>query len=177
MVFKGTSAEVNRQGCYFWIHEQTFLCGIGRCRVYLKRTKETFTISPISSKIHHPMVAAYVDHVGDLLVVNAKTGDRAQIRFEECKRFGRDKGKVNGTIEVCTKDGTFKEVGHLKGMWNQSVEYQPNEPNQNTESAVVPLWTLTPTTKNDIWQRSHFAILCSSCQSKIRLQLPFRAWS
>ena len=142
--FLGNSIEVN--------------C-VGRTRITLKKTGETFTILPPISKVQNIFVGgAWIDNYGDLIVKNRTTGVTATLVLEPCGWFGANRYECNG--EVTDAEGKPKLL--LAGKCNEDLAMIPcteqGEPVED-ESAEEALWkATTERPEGDYYGFTYFAL-------------------
>ena len=92
---------------------------IGRTRIHLKRTNETFNIVPPTSRINNLIVGRiWVDTFGDMRVQNLTTKATCDLQFTACGWSSRGRYEVNGFVK--DKDG--KEKLKMYGHWNKDLK-------------------------------------------------------
>jgi len=92
---------------------------IGRTRIHLKRTNETFNIIPPTSRINNLIVGRiWVDTFGDMRVQNLTTKATCDLQFTACGWSSRGRYEVNGFV----KDNNEKEKLRMYGHWNKDLK-------------------------------------------------------
>lgn len=132
---------------------------VGRTRITLRKTGETFTILPPISKVQNLFVGgAWVDNYGELIVKNRTTGVTATLVLEPCGWFGANRYECNG--EVTDAEGKPKLL--LAGKCNEDLAMIPcNEQGEpvEDESAEVSLWKATQERpEGDYYGFTYFAL-------------------
>ena len=132
---------------------------VGRTRIVLKKTGETYTILPPISKVQNLFVGgAWIDNYGELIVKNRTTGSTATLVLEPCGWFGANRYECNG--EVTDAEGKPKLL--LAGKCNEDLAMIPcNEEGEpvEDESAEKSLWrAVTERPEGDYYGFTYFAL-------------------
>jgi len=142
-----------------------------RCRIKLREPDEEFYVLPAKTKFKNLMMGPYVDHEGELIVVNQATGHKAMVGLKPCKAFGRDKGRLEGTVLIKVENGDnhFIHAGELIGRWNELVEFKRLDLNNAQIGDQYRLWPCPEKPANDPWQRTQFGVDVFQWQGPIGL--------
>ena len=132
---------------------------VGRTRIVLKKTGETFTILPPISKVQNLFVGgAWIDNYGELIVKNRTTGSTATLVLEPCGWFGANRYECNG--EVTDSEGVPKLL--LAGKCNEDLAMIPcNENGEPVEDDAEEksLWkAVTEWPEGDYYGFTYFAL-------------------
>ena len=144
------------------------LCA-GRCRIRLKATDQEFYVVPARTKYHNLMMTPYVDRCGKLVVKNQTTGNKAVVTLTPCKAFGRQKGRINGTVflQVLNPNRRLVEAGELSGQWNEQVEFKGRDLNNERWGTPYTQWCCPERVLEDSLQRTQFGIDLSLWQGRL----------
>lgn len=90
----------------------------GTCHVILKSTGEHFSWRKVTTCVNNLIVGKlWVDHYGDMVVINHATGDECLIRFKQSGWRGKSQFEVEGGVK--TRDGV--QVYELSGKWDEKL--------------------------------------------------------
>lgn len=137
---------------------------IGRTRIYLKGTQETFSLVPPPTKAHNVIIGStWIDTFGDYTLLNATTGAKAHLFFQPCGWFGNGRYEISGTIR--TADGTPKLK--LIGKWNSHLDCIACDENGDELPDAKPLrlWTCREKPEDDPYSFTYFARELNRCDS------------
>ena len=110
---------------------------IGRTRIHLKRTNETFNIVPPTSRINNLIVGRiWVDTFGDMRVQNLTTKTTCDLQFTACGWSSRGRYEVNGFVK--DKDG--KEKLKMYGHWNKDLKCSKVKEDEKQQWEEKKLW-------------------------------------
>ena len=110
---------------------------IGRTRIHLKRTNETFNIVPPTSRINNLIVGRiWVDTFGDMRVQNLTTKATCDLQFTACGWSSRGRYEVNGFVK--DKDG--KEKLKMYGHWNKDLKCSKVKEDEKQQWEEKKLW-------------------------------------
>jgi hypothetical protein len=134
---------------------------VGRSRIHLKATGETFSLVPPNSKAHNLIVGrTWVDCYGDFSLINTKTGARCSLRFTPCGWFGAGRYEVAGHIA----DGAGVKRRAVAGAWNSHLDVTPCGPDGVASPGAAPtrVWACAAKPEGDKYGFTHFArTLCA----------------
>lgn len=136
---------------------------VGRTRIHLKATNETFTLTPPPTKAHNVIIGStWIDTFGDYTLLNVTTGAKAHLYFTPCGWFNAGRYEINGTI----KDADGKALLALAGKWNSHLDAiacdEEGDPLPDAEP--VRLWTCREKPENDPYSFTFFAHELNSCE-------------
>jgi len=91
---------------------------VGSNNVLIKSTGEHFKWEAVKTAVHNIILGTlWLDHYGETIVLNKKTGEKAVINFKPCGWFSKGWHEVTGDV--------FDAQGHacisLVGKWNESI--------------------------------------------------------
>uniref|UniRef100_A0A7N0TCR2 Oxysterol-binding protein n=1 Tax=Kalanchoe fedtschenkoi TaxID=63787 RepID=A0A7N0TCR2_KALFE len=129
---------------------------IGRTRVTLKRDGVVLDLVPPPTKVHNLIFGrTWVDTLGEMIMTNLTTGDKAVLYFQPCGWFGAGRYEVDGYVYNAAEEPQIL----MTGKWNESMNYQPcdldGEPLSGSE--LKEAWRLAHVPKNDTFQYTQFA--------------------
>lgn len=140
---------------------------VGRTRITLKTTGETFSLVPPPSKVNNVIVGrVWIDTCGTYRLTNTTTGALCEITFTECGWFGAGRYEMLGYV----MDAEGNKKLRMEGKWNEYLEYVPcdeeGEPIEGAEFTRV--WTCKPKPENDPYGFTAFAKrLCAPDGTKV----------
>jgi len=105
---------------------------VGLNNVVLKRTNEHFKWEGVRTIVHNLIIGKlWLDHHGDLEVLNRTTGDKAKLKLKECGWFSKGWHEVEGDVY----DKTGIPYISISGKWNEAIyaKYRLRR-NQSTDS-------------------------------------------
>jgi len=92
---------------------------VGTHNLVLPNTGDKFSWPGIKTVVHNVIVGRmWIDHFGDLEIVNAKTGDKAKLEFTESGWFSKGRWEVSGHIV----DAEGKTRISIKGKRNEYID-------------------------------------------------------
>jgi len=108
----------------------------GRNRVVLKTTGEEFEWHDTKCCVHNIIVGTvWVDHFGEIEIINKKTTEKAKLEFKRCGWFSKGWHEVEGMVY----DAQNKPCIGIFGKWNEAVYAKPTKNyNQAPESNSQP---------------------------------------
>lgn len=136
---------------------------IGRTRIHLKATGETFSLVPPPTKAHNVIIGStWIDTFGDYTLLNSTTGMKAHLYFTPCGWFSAGRYEISGTIK--TADGTA--VLALSGKWNSHLDCIKcdEEGDPLPDAKPLRLWTCKEKPEDDPYQFTFFAHELNSCK-------------
>ncbi|KAG0207709.1 Oxysterol-binding protein- protein 7 [Mortierella sp. GBA30] len=98
----------------------------GTVHIYFSKTEDHFTIIKPSTWMRNLMAGTkYLEHTGEMKVINHKTGEKCVLTFKESSFFSGSKHELVG--HVIARDGIKKRT--LQGRWSESLmeEISPNK--------------------------------------------------
>ena len=99
---------------------------IGRTRIFLKRTQETYNIIPPTSRINNLIVGRiWVDTFGSMRVQNLTTKKTCDLQFTACGWSSRGIYEVNGFVKDSPEDDAKKTL-KVFGHWNKDLKCSGN---------------------------------------------------
>lgn len=105
---------------------------VGRTRITLHKTGETFNIVPPSSRVNNLIIGRiWIDTFGEMKVLNLTTGAIAELDFKACGIMSYSRYECSGDIK--RPDGTV--ALKVSGHWNRDLSYT-----RVGESDSVKLW-------------------------------------
>jgi hypothetical protein len=109
---------------------------VGRTRITLHRTGETFNIVPPSSRVNNLIIGRiWIDTFGEMKVLNLTTGGRAELEFKPCGIMSFSRYVCTGSIK--RPDGT--KALTVDGHWNRDLSYRRVDGNDE-----IMLWECDP---------------------------------
>ncbi|XP_022767558.1 oxysterol-binding protein-related protein 3A-like isoform X2 [Durio zibethinus] len=107
---------------------------LGRTRVTLKRDGVVFDLVPPLTKVNNLIFGrTWVDSLGEMIMTNLTTGDKAVLYFQPCGWFGTGRYEIDGYVYNAAEEPKIL----MTGKWNESMNYQPcdseGEPLPGTE--------------------------------------------
>jgi len=91
---------------------------LGMHHVILKKFNDVFEWPGLKTVVHNVIIGRlWIDHFGELELVNQTTGDRATLEFKECGWFGKNRWEVSGNIY----DAEGKHRISFKGKRNEFI--------------------------------------------------------
>jgi len=91
---------------------------VGTNNVLIKSTGEHFKWEAVRTAVHNVIIGSlWIDHYGDCMIVNKKTGETAKINFKACGWFSKGWHEISG--EICDAKGT--PCISLIGKWNELI--------------------------------------------------------
>lgn len=141
---------------------------VGRTRIELKTTGETFSLVPPTSKANNVIIGStWIDTYGEYALINTTTGARAVMEFTECGWFGRGRYEIAGY--VYREDGS--KALYLEGRWNEYLDYAPcdDEGNPVPDAPATRVWQCAPKPEDDAYSFTHFANALNSSEGVVPL--------
>lgn len=114
---------------------------------------DTFSFQKPSSFMRNLLAGnKYLEHVGELTVLNEETGAKAVLEFKEGNMWGSETSRNQVTGQVYDEKG--KKVTSLKGRWSDNLAIQKDKDNYQT------LWEAHEMPKNaeDYYGFTYFAM-------------------
>ncbi|KAG1705475.1 Oxysterol-binding protein 1 [Nymphon striatum] len=121
---------------------------LGIAHLEFEKSGNHYTWRKVNTTVHNIIVGKlWVDHHGEMDIMNHKTGDKCHLRFIPYSYFSRDiPRKVTGV--VANKDGVAKWV--LSGTWDAKIEAARVIGSHGSVKGKPILETTTPRT---LWRR------------------------
>lgn len=95
---------------------------LGFTNVFLKPFQELYKWHPVKTVVHNVILGkAWLDHFGELKIVNKTTGEKAIIEFTKCGWFSKGWHEIKGIIY----DARGTPCISVVGKWNESIYAQP----------------------------------------------------
>lgn len=139
----------------------------GECFFINNRTGHVITWNHLDTCANNVIIGGmWVDHYGDLVIVNNTTGDQCKLTFTRSGFFGAGRYEING--KVMDKDGNAKLK--LSGKWNEVV-YCAKIQADGTETAPIVLWKRPPPPQNK-WLWTPFNEEMNAMTPEYEAQLP-----
>ena len=92
---------------------------LGISHLVFPATGNHYTWRKVKTIVHNIVIGKlWIDQVGEMEVINHKTGDKCHLKYEAYSFFGGVAKKVHGT--VMNKDGKVEWI--LNGTWDSKVE-------------------------------------------------------
>jgi len=119
----------------------------GKNRVFLKSTGEEFEWSDMKCSVHNVIVGTvWVDHFGEIEIINKKTKEKAKLEFKRCGWFSKNWHEVEGMIY----DAQDRPCIGIFGKWNEAVYAKPTKNyTEKPESIPEVLPETPPKTKKE----------------------------
>lgn len=136
---------------------------IGRTRIHLKGTGETFSLVPPPTKAHNVIIGStWIDTFGDYTLLNSTTGMKAHLFFQPCGWFGAGRYEISGTIK--NADGV--PVLALAGKWNSYLDCMKCDENGDPlpDAEAIRLWTCREKPEDDPYSFTYFAHELNNCE-------------
>lgn len=140
---------------------------LGRSRVHLKATGETFYVHPPTSKACNVVVGrTWIDNYGLLSMTNAANGNKAEVEFTPCGWFGQGRYEFSGYVYEAS---TGKRKMRITGMWNSHCDCVPvdDQGGEDVEpdevGPVERLWTCKDKPEGEYYGRTYFALRLGAC--------------
>ena len=112
---------------------------VGRTRIKLKTTGDTYVLKPPNSKAYNLVVGKlWVDTFGIMSITNVNTGAMAELEYQQCGWFGAGRYEVAGyTYDA---DGVPQLL--VEGKWNEQMGYSPCDAEGNVAPGAekVDMW-------------------------------------
>jgi len=90
---------------------------LGSSNVLLKKTNEHYRWQGLQTTVHNLIVGkVWLDHSGEMEVVNKATGDKAKLDFTKCGWFSKGFHEVSGTVYKANGQAAYQ----VYGKWNES---------------------------------------------------------
>lgn len=90
---------------------------LGSSNVILKKTNESFRWQALQTTVHNLIVGkVWLDHWGEVEIVNKTTGDKAKLDFTKCGWFSKGFHEVTGTVYKANGQAAYQ----VYGKWNES---------------------------------------------------------
>ncbi|XP_057970496.1 oxysterol-binding protein-related protein 3C-like [Malania oleifera] len=129
---------------------------VGRTRVTLKKYGVVLDLIPPLTKANNLIFGrTWVDSLGDMILTNLTTGDKAVLYFQPCGWLGAGRYEVDGYVYNAAEEPKIL----MTGKWNESMSYQScdmeGEPLPGTGPKEV--WRVADVPKNDKFQYTYFA--------------------
>jgi len=91
---------------------------VGSNNVLIKATGEHFKWEAVKTCVHNIIIGTiWIDHYGDLIITNKKSGEKATINFKPCGWFSKGWHEITG--EVYDAQGNI--CLSLVGKWNEHI--------------------------------------------------------
>ena len=114
---------------------------VGRTRITLHKTGETFNIVPPSSRVNNLIIGRiWIDTFGEMKVLNLTTGARAELDFKACGIMSFARYVCSG--EIIRPDGTTALT--VDGHWNSDLSYTRVGENKKVSLWECDPWPTTP---------------------------------
>ncbi|KAK6943649.1 Oxysterol-binding protein [Dillenia turbinata] len=129
---------------------------VGRSRVTLKSDGVVLDLVPPPTKIHNLIFGrTWIDSLGEMMLTNLTTGDKAVLCFQPCGWFGAGRFEVDGYVYNAAEEPKIL----MTGKWNEAMNYQPCdlEGNPLPGTELKQVWKVADVPKNDKFQYTYFA--------------------
>jgi oxysterol-binding protein-related protein 3/6/7 len=96
---------------------------LGNINIKFKDNDDHFIIARPNSLVQNIIIGnMYIDHTGDSLVVNKRTGEKAIVKFKALGFFQNKKNR--GKITASIHNSAGEEVYEIFGKWTESIFYR-----------------------------------------------------
>lgn len=136
---------------------------IGRTRIKLRSSGETYTHVPPHVKVHSIVLGrTWIDVEGDFYVFCPESGARCDVSFTPCGWFNQGRYEFSG--HVMDKDGV-KRV-RLSGLWSSHLDaVECDAEGAPLEGATSRrIWTCKPKPEGDYYGMTQFARQLNTCK-------------
>lgn len=137
----------------------------------IPKYQDSFVWNKVTTVVNNVLVGTkWIDHFGEMIVVNRNTGDKCKITFEKTGWFNSANGKVEGIVYNRLNSPSYK----IEGSWMSSLKCTPYEDGELQISKQFVIWEKDPMPEwaGDQFNFTAFAMQINELADYMRPVLP-----